>query len=367
MKIGILTQIFPPTPGGAAVYYDLLSRYLVGHPEIGAITVVTERRPPSSIDFAESHEIVVKRVFPSWYNRRDSPFPSGLLYAWQNLQYLLLPQLLPRDLNILLVHAGLLRHPSSLASVMKMLRARNRDIRLVADVRDPVFNERHFPKLARFDALVCCSENIVELFRGDRRFDGRVHLVPVIFDASPISVRSRASALLRYGLKEGQFILFTNGLVKSKGIALALQMVEALWRRGWRLPLAVVGRAQDKGILSAGLEEKGILRYLGVVPHGEVMALAKGAALHVTVNSVEAMPRGCLEAIAMGTPVLLPRNVPEFFAACQSCVAGSYEAEELADQAAMIIAKRIRCGYDLTRHEPMRVIDTYVEVFRGLL
>jgi len=335
--------------------------------EIASLSIVTEQRPDSDSSVLHTPaNVELIRAFPFWYEKRG-PFVVRLLgYALQNLQYFRLQERLPDDLDVLIVHAGLVRYVSALPIVLQGMRKSNPGIRLVADVRDPVFNEQTFSRLGIFDALICCSDNIIASLEDDPRLASRLHKIPVLFECSKPDKQLVRTVLLKHGLHEGQYILFTNGLVEKKGYRTALQMAEQLWIEGSRRPLVIVGRAQVDGHALRGVQKQEYVRYLGIVPHAEVLALAKGAALHLTVNDVEGMPRGCLEAIAVGTPVLVPNNIPEFASNCPRNLIRSTAPKPLAAQADEVISSRRLCQYDLAQHQPQMVARLYVELCNRL-
>jgi len=87
----------------------------------------------------------------------------------------------------------------------------------------------------------------------------------------------------------------------------------------------------------------------------------------LNVSAIEGMPRGALEAIAAGAPVLLPPKVPEFAAHCPHHLAATHDPEALAAQILAALDGKLGAPpYPLAAHAPSAVLPRYADLFRAL-
>jgi glycosyltransferase involved in cell wall biosynthesis len=108
---------------------------------------------------------------------------------------------------------------------------------------------------------------------------GKVTVVPNAVDPRRFQPRPRDEALFaRLGFRRGETVLgYVSSLVAYEGIAYLLEATRILRDRGRRVRLLLVGDGEERGSLEdlaarLGLLERGIVRFTGRVPHGEVGA-----------------------------------------------------------------------------------------------
>lgn len=357
----ILTPFLPPAPGGAAVYTSILARGLVAQ-DIARRVVVLSERHPERPDREELYggRLLLLRRFPFRAGRSVKDLKSYLDYGRQQLTLLGLDRLVRRHaIGTVLVHASLLYHPGLLGPVLRRLRRQGAGI--VLDVRDPKFPDRLLQDAAAFDAVVCCAERIVrDIGRRFPAYASRLHHVPIPIEPLGVGDAAVATALASHGLAPGGYLFNANGLSIEKSTPLLVAAVGELFRRGRGLKLVVAGRERDRDPATLAAIARGEVMSLGPVPHGEALALAKGAAAVINPSRIETPSRSAIEGLILGAPSLVPPEVPEFERACPELVCAD-TPERLADQIAAVLDGTLdgRGAYDVAAHDPARVVPCY--------
>jgi glycosyltransferase involved in cell wall biosynthesis len=364
-ELVILTPLYAPAVGGAAVYYPLLARSLLDAGIAERVTVLTERFPGRpDREHGCDGRLLVRRLMPY---RAGSPVRQRsrhLRYASANLAY---AHLLRRDWpsgTALLVHASLQYHPGLLTPVLRALRRCARWPRLIADVRDPRFPPARQGCLQPYDAVIACSRRVTEHL-GTMVSARKCTEIPV-----PIAVPARPKApdrvACRHGLRPRADLLWPHGALDRKGVRIALRAVAHLRAHGQpdaRLAIAGGARDWDRDLDAAVAD--GLAVHLGPVPHQTMPALMGAAAGVIDIAAVEGMPRAMLEAIAVGARVLLPAGVPEFVRHCPGHLAESHDPKALAAQLARLLTGTWPAApYPVADHEAARVVPAYAAALR---
>jgi len=282
----------------------------------------------------------------------------------QQLQFLRLSQnLASYGLDVLLVHAGVLRHPSTIGV---LLRASSRlKTSMVLDVRDVAFPASRSQMLEKFDGVIACAEaprrHIAALSNG--HVDPFV--VPVIFEHEPPTSSDRHDAdvaLAEAGIsRDDRFVMMNGGLTPMKGARDAAEVALALQPFG--IPLVSCGPVRDSDPTITSARDAGALRWLGRVPHGVHTAVLERAGCIASFSKMEGLPRTFLEALTMRKVLFAPTVVPEFSALPQ--LSGSP-----AEKAAQIVAALEHdtadhgSAYSLEQHAPEVVLDLLVSHLR---
>lgn len=368
MKVGILTPGFAPAPGGAANYTRMLAVHLARDTRTRRVEVYTEQYPGEQKLFSGlDGKLVIHRLFGYRAGRDVRDWRSYLDYARQNLSFLRMHDWLATDLDVLLIHSQLHYNPTLLdAGLRRLRRARGAGLRLVMDVRDPLMPVSKKSSTELYDDIICCSLNTLGHMNEKVGTSRPTHLVPVPLEEVHMEDDEIKTALEKYGLAGRQFLLATNGMQRSKGIDLCLAVTRILRRQMPGLALVVAGRRRDWAPEYEAALAEGVLIYLGMIPNRELMAIAAGSTLHINPSPIEGLPRASLEALAVGAPVLLPPNVPEFEEYCPGLVARSADLDVLARQITAIIGQTDpKESYPVDRHYIGNVLEDYLELFAG--
>ena len=117
----------------------------------------------------------------------------------------------------------------------------------------------------------------------------------------------------KYNLPE-DYILFVGILAKKKNLGTLLRTIYTMHRIGKNVHLTIVGRfypqsdaSGDLNLIKAlGLSD--LVHYLGEVPDEDLPALYAGAKAYIMPSLHEGFGIPCLEAMAVGTPVIASRR-----------------------------------------------------------
>jgi len=369
LKVGILTPSYAPAPGGAANYYSLLAEKLARDPAIDSLEVVTERYPGQSLcSTACDGSLIVRRCFNYRAGRAVRDWRSYLDYANQCVSLSRVGNLFRSDLDVLLVHAQFHYNPTLLNRGIRALRrTRNKRIRLILDVRDPLMSPNKRSNADLYDDVICCSRNTLHHMKRVVGTSRPTHLIPIPFEPPQIDGNRESEVCQKYGLENQEFLLATNGMQRSKGVDLCLEVTRILQELWPGITLVVAGRRRDWSPEYETAQRRGLLKYIGMVPNRELLTLAAKSKLHINPSPIEGLPRASLEAIAVGAPVLLPPNVPEFEESVPELIAHSMNPKQLASQVAKILERRETAkAYPVDRHYFYNVLREYIDLFYGV-
>lgn len=361
MHVAIVTPIFAPARGGAAVYYGLLSAALIDHGIVTRITVYTERFPglPSE-EATAAGRLVVRRRFPFRAGGAIAGIGKYARYGFQNLQYRsVVGELLAAAPDVLVVHSSFMNQANLMHRALRVLSGR---VRLVADVRDHEMPRSMLGQLEQFDAIIACSENVAAHVAQNPGLSAKTVSIPVPQESIEPPAREHiARVLASHRAQPRSYLLYAGSVKPSKGVGLLLESYAA-YRRSCAAPvdLLIAGVGKDGALAATATGTAGV-RLVGALPRPDLLALMSGAAMNVNLSSSEGMPRVCLEALALGTRVLLPAGVPEFARYCPASVVRSTQASVVAAQ----IAERLAaapCTYPVERHGLSALLPLYEAV-----
>jgi glycosyltransferase involved in cell wall biosynthesis len=369
LHLSIIAPYYVPAPGGAARYYSALSASLLEHGIVQSVEIYTEAFPGMPrVETAQGGRLTIRRVFPYRAGNLGMSRGAALLYIYQNLLLSTLGLRIPARDRVVLVHGYFHNRPGLVSLVPLVYRRRGGGSSpIIVDLRDPKLPRWAFKTLYAYDAVICCSENIRDLISTDNRLARMSEVIPIPLEVRRPSDEEIDGVLAKYGLQRGSYVYSANGVQADKNIDEILGLVQGLRARGRDLTLVVAGRRRDWGSQHDSAQAQGELQYLGLVSHGESLALSSGSALVPIVSpTVEGMPRSALEALAVGVPVLLPKNVPEFRRCCAEQIVESVSVRDL-----VALAERVMAGsngrYDFSKHRLDVAARAYGQLFEKAL
>lgn len=202
--------------------------------------------------------------------------------------------------------------PGLLSPLVKLL-----GMRLVVTHHGDDFNREKWGRFARFalrtgeklsltfaDYVACVSRSgarrLKETHPGSSQ---KVRFVPNGVSTAPDE--SNAEALLsRHGLTSGRFVVGVGRLVPEKRFD---DLVEAFNASGLDMKLVIAGGSDHEDAYAKALRAKASDRvvFTGRLPREAVFDLYRHASLFVLPSTHEGLPVAALEALSVGTPVLL--------------------------------------------------------------
>jgi len=366
----IISPVYWPAPGGAANYTKLLAEALAGNGT--EVVIATEAYPGTAKRERVSvglGGVVVDRLFPMRAGRAVLDWRSYAAYAWQNVLMLALPGRLARALRetgadraVVLIHSSFFYRRSLMPSILQRMRDQLPDaIRLIIDVRDPLFDQSRMPPFARFDAAIGCSRMISDRLRVLLP-DGMdvVHL-PIPFDVgTPPGDDEVASVLAEYGLDRIPYVLNPNGIHEGKRYPEMLNAVRELRRMPGHenAILVTFGRSRDWKARDDAAVAEGVLKYIGIVPNSTAMALAKKAIATLILSPIEGMPRSALETLALGKPIVAP-PIAEFLEHIPASVVQSTDPGDVARYIVRVSEQPSGERYPIEVHSTASLVAAY--------
>lgn len=358
-KVIICTPLFWGDASGASVYYRLLSHSLIQ--EGYKVAVISDKEPSElqpSVDYYS--------LFPARCGRKRKFLLDYFSYATQNLAYFNLNKIVSRvKPRAVLVHSSFYNHPGIFAHVMKGVTRKHPEVNFIADVRDGLMPPAKVPLLNVYRRVIACSENVMNHLLENGVDPERLIRIPVIQERLKTGNKLLARTVIDLGL-EGQPYIFYAGLVKeSKAVDVVLEAflryVRPI-RKDVRLVIAGLMKTSNRGMKEM-LAQDGVL-YVGNRRREEVLALMSGAALCVNLSPNEGMPRTSLEALALGRPVVLPPNVPEFSRYCEGFVVSEREPAIVANRMIEIMDAGVVPSYPIETHFPENVFNAYADLLQ---
>jgi glycosyltransferase involved in cell wall biosynthesis len=364
MHLAIVTPIYPPALGGAATYYGMLGRALLQNGIVERVTVLTEQFPGErQLSITDDGQLTIVRLFPYRAGGSVSRPAQYIRYSWQNLQYCRFPSLFRNwGIDTAMIHSSFHNHPNVLDAVLPYL---GRSIDLIADVRDHLLPAPNLKVLAAYRRIVACSGNVENHLRGHAQLGERIVQIPIPQEPLAATQCEDEHSLAEFRLRPDGYILF-GGLIKpGKGVDLLLQTYAA-YRDSSPEPrdLVLAGTIKDTALARRASQQAGV-RCLGALPRQRLLTLMRFAAVNVNLSPAEGLPRVSLEALALGTRVMLPAGIPEFDRYCADWVAASNDNPNvLASQLKWILCQPPPRAYPVERHYMSNVLPLYAAVLR---
>lgn len=364
-NISILTPVYTPAPGGGASYTKLLAEALENEPSIRHVTIFSERFPGEpDKKISHSGRIDLRRRFPFRAGRDRIDVRSYFDYIVQNIDFAAISDWLPHDTDVLLIHSSFHYKINFLGMGLRRLRAHRPNIRIILDVRDRFMTATLASTQDLYDAIICCSLNVYDhmLQLGERR---PLRHIPILYQPPPApSNQLMTKSIETAGLQGKRYVLSTSGVEHKKGIDQLIACFRELRSRGEKLELVVAGRRRDWNNNHKEAASEGLFRYIGSLPPHQIFNLMSGSEMHINISAIEGLPRSSLEAIASGTRVLLPPNIPEFYQHCGLHVISSSHPTSLANQIQWLLQQqKAPPPYPLERHSIAEVIPQYLKLF----
>ncbi len=368
LRVLIVAPIFPPYTGGGAEVYKLLLAEYQNFRELERVFLLTEYHPKCPL---------VKRDGKCWYLRllppRDGPGKKGRIYHVASFlaTYFLLCILVP----LIVVSCGVqcvhyTRYippfPSPFDFVLGLLRRFG--VRVVVDKRARIRNSSHIRRLRHYDRMLWNSRVVAESAIAAGLDPNRGVIIQTPFVPPAPLPNTECLRILRELklLKVRPYICFVGNITRRKGIFELLDAFEYLHKSDLKMrkhSLVIVGRnSEGKQFLKkvAGCCQ---VYYVGPLEREKALVVIQGSELLVLPSRAEGVPRVCLEAIALGVPVITPPGIPEFDEIPNNVSFADVNPSTIAETIKNILPKPVRIGYPFERHEPRKIARQTVALY----
>ena len=214
------------------------------------------------------------------------------------------------------------------------------------------------PLSRRADAIVTASWTIAgELGKKSAEEGGRVHVVPwgvgAAFREEPEAGQVDEVLLERWRLPDGPFALCPGAVRAKKNLAAVLHGIARLRERSAPpLHLVVTGEASADLRRDLGLAQRlGLARFIstpGTIPEPELPGLLRLAAVVPCLSRSEGFGLPVLEALACGTPVVVPHgSVQAEVAGEHAFLVDAQDPDSVADALSRAVQQREQLRYRL--------------------
>jgi len=360
MRPLILTPLYPPAVGGAAIYFDGIVNRLTQYDEIEILFVLTEQMSGQPCTLSRD-KVRLLRWLPNRISNGRKPLSIHL--AAYILTQLRLASLLPRLRHRYQIH--LIHFHTRYRGRLFYNTLRRARVPIIADLRDKMTDPAALVGVA--DRLLCCGEG-VQQFAIARGFPAeRTVLIPAALDLPvPQPQGEILSVRHRYNL-EVPYLLFVGDITTNKGVYDLLNAYERWQTSHPDFHLVLIGiNREGKRFLDRLQQTKRVI-YLGHVPYSDALALIQGAEVVILPSRSEGLPTVILEAIALGRKVICPPNIPEFIRHCPAFVLSEVTPEAIASKLSQVLDSNALPHYPLEVHKLERVVLQLLHIYRQVL
>lgn len=350
MIIWMFTSLYPPYTGGAATDAELITHGLSDIDEITRIVLVTEYHRGAVLQ--RSGKRTILRILP----RRDSIRKD--LRSFDLVRFAVTHALIALCLifvavfgrrHVVHVHGRLIY--SWTGRLVRVLR-----LRAVADVRDQFGDFRRY---GSFPIATAVSLNIAKRLRTVLDSE-RIFVIPVPIERAKMSANTSAGIPPR--LPQCEYFLFVGTLAENKGIIELVEAYHGYTAEGGALHLVIVGENR----LNQALDTRGSARIhvLGSLSKEQVYGLMARADRLILPSRSEGLPRVCIEAIALNTPVVCPPCVEEFVRSCPQCVLSSISSKGILKMLKAPRESLVASGFPIHVMDAEKVVMETANVLR---
>jgi glycosyltransferase involved in cell wall biosynthesis len=306
MNLLMITPLYPPALGGAATYFKQIVPCLAEHDEITHLTVLTERMPGQPRAQVDGKLQLLRRL-PNRISSGQKPFVlHSATYILTQLWFALRLRALVRDYAVDILHFHTRYRGRWFYRALQSL-----PIPVVADLRDKMSDPAQLAEVA--DHVLCCGLGVQSFAIAGGCPAAKTSLIPNIFMPPPITAPEAVTLCKRqYNLDDQPYLLFIGDITYNKGVYDLLEAFRLWQKQHPDIRLVLAGVNQEGTRFLNQVQQTPGVSYLGHVPHDDVLALMRGAEIVVLPSRSEGLPTVILEAVAMGTKVICPPNIPEF-------------------------------------------------------
>ncbi len=171
--------------------------------------------------------------------------------------------------------------------------------------------------LQRADAVLAVSNDLRTKVAGLGIPQGKIHVLRRGVDTAQFSPGDSDESRRHLGLRNQEnILLFVGRMVQVKGLDTLLDACDRLHQQNRDFLLCLIGDGPLRRQLAADVDRRGLsphVRFVGRVPHDELVHWYRAADLTVLSSRSEGIPNVLLESLACGTPFVATSvgGVPE--------------------------------------------------------
>ena len=360
MRLLVITALYPPALGGAATYFGEICPRLARCEGIDELTILTEKIPGQPTESREDGARLL-RYLPARVGIQSRFWlEHAATYALTQVWFsAFLPGLAKRH-GVDLVHYHTRYRGRLFYSALGRCGAA-----LVADLRDKMTDPRSM--LGSADRLLCCGEGI-RRFAVENGFPvERTALIPNAFRVPDIPSAERvARARDRYALGS-RYLLYVGDMTYNKGV---FDLLDAYgrWRRRYPdVRIAFVGLNREGTRFEERVSQTEGATLVGELPHGDVLALMRGAQIVALPSRSEGLPTVILEALALGRKVICPPGIPEFERWLPGYVLPEVSADAITTLLTDVWHREDTPTYPFAQHDAGRVVADLAGLYRSVM
>lgn len=364
MRIMLVTPLFKPRPGGASVYFELLSKDLARKKSVEKMWVLSRYLKNENI-FEKHQKVWVLRCLP------NVKYQKKYINFIQSISIPIIILIFSKFLRVDLVHYHSLSSYKAIYYLSFIF-----GIPLICDMRDlaaknegaSLYYYRHASR------IICCSENICHFVRSNAFLTNKTTYIPLPFKIPEKQTKNKLVALKRkYGLDAARpYICFAGAIIEYKGIFELIDAFKLLLSEGHEWHLIIIGPMELKKNstnfkkFESEINLPGIF-YLGPLKSTDTLGLIQDCDIFILPSKTEGLPRACLEAISLGVKAILPGCVPEFKKHCPDFVLDKIDPHKIAEKIIEVSKIDKRPTYPLSIHDCSKIVDQTYSLYMEIL
>jgi hypothetical protein len=352
-KLLIICPFYHGSGSGVATYYQLFSK-CISKFNI-SISIISDKE-------AGLLDGDYFGIFPVRCSRDRNIVKDIFSYGIQNIYYSKIFNVIKKiKPDIIIIHSSFYNHLGLFNYYISKIRKKYCG-KMIADVRDQLMPPNKIPMLNIYDNVIACSTNVKNHLSKHHVNKKLLSHIPVIQEPLDNYDCNSLKILNKFNLNEREYI-FYGGLIKeSKGIQLLLKAF-CDYIDDSNLKLVLAGHYKSRNSITKKYLSNSNVFYIGNQNRETILTLMKFSAVCVNFSFSEGMPRSCLEAMALGCNVILPKGIPEFEQYCPEFILKDEKEELIAEQINKTISSNKRPNYPIEMHYPKNVINEYLKIF----
>ncbi len=359
MNILFITNVFPPTTGGSASDYDIITNELIKKKNINQITVISVFIKSEKVQKISNDKKIRLFRFLVNYKKQNYLILKFIFFIIQNIQCFTLGIYfrLINKYDLIQTHSDMLwvNNRSFIHSGIRFLSQSGK--RTILDIRDkfsmPSKNLNYSHYLVNSEACFLSLSKVID--------NRNISLIYCPFNILPNKFLEKDNIYF----KEKPYIVFIGNISKNKGIH---QLLEAMKIINEQKPNTI--KLLFCGELNDNLSEiPRNCKYLGSLENTDAMKLLFGADMLILPSKSESHPRVIVESIIYKTPFLMTRGVIELEKYFPKNMLENFDPNYIADRIDETLKNDsdfLSNNYPIHLHKIDNVINYLFKVYNNL-